>query len=923
MSEMKLGIVFDVQNGRFKNEVKENTTLIQKLGTTHQTAAGKSRQLGNELTTTEQKLFRTNKVAQAVTLSLASMATGFSVGLLVKNLSDTTQKFQVLRATLETATGGVDEAGLAFDRLQVFASRTPFSVEESIQAFIKLKNLGLDPSEAALNSYGNTASAMGKSLDQFIEAVADASVSEFERLKEFGIKAKNQGDTIAFTFRKMKTEVANNAEAIEQYLQNLGENEFAGAMERQAATYDGALSNMGDSWDQLLLKISENGVGDAMENVVRGITTNLDLLGNSTDEIATVFQVGLVVAAGHVVNALSNKTAAIIKDTVATRAAATADVLRANAEIKLATTARITAQTSLQAAAAETRLTAARTLLTTATARLSVGTRILSGSMALLGGPVGVALLGAYALYELAGAMNETKSGADQLSESLGTATKSITDMTRAEQLSTQASYRKLITEKKVAIDELDALAKKQTEQSKNNAGPNSSAAAGISAWATSGQADEARKELENLKNALSDVEGALFDAGMAKINWNKVIVNGAEVSETKTPPEQDSKVLDVYAQQEEALSRQLALLGETTQLAKAEYETTKGKYKDLLPGQKAALLNLAQEIDAKNKSLALDDEAISQATQLKNAADSYADSLQKKGLLTSESSNVAQLNYEIEHGSLKGINDELRTQLELLAQKADATAALGEQQLPFWEQMKEHISSTSQDFDTMWGNTFNSFAQNMGDAVSTSIMEGQNFGDTMKSIARSAIKEVISGLVQIGVKKLALSAIEKVIGTTGAATNVALAATTGTAMAASYAPAAAFASLASFGANAVPASAGIATTFALTEGLALAGMAHDGIDEIPSEGTWLLDKGERVVDNRTNQDLKQYLNKTQSGGSAPIINLTNNFVIEGNGNSNADIESAINLSTEKMRADLYEDFSTNGALTQQLKASM
>ncbi len=37
-------------------------------------------------------------------------------------------------------------------------------------------------------------------------------------------------------------------------------------------------------------------------------------------------------------------------------------------------------------------------------------------------------------------------------------------------------------------------------------------------------------------------------------------------------------------------------------------------------------------------------------------------------------------------------------------------------------------------------------------------------------------------------------------------------------------------------------------------------GMAHDGIDNIPREGTWLLDGGERVVDKRTNGDLKQYL---------------------------------------------------------------
>ena len=196
------------------------------------------------------------------------------------------------------------------------------------------------------------------------------------------------------------------------------------------------------------------------------------------------------------------------------------------------------------------------------------------------------------------------------------------------------------------------------------------------------------------------------------------------------------------------------------------------------------------------------------------------------------------------------------------------------EQQKGYWDQLSTHISNTTQDFDTMWGNTFDRFAQGIGDATASAIMDGKNFGDTMKAFAKSMVKEVLSGLIQIAVKKLALAAIDKMITTTGAATNVATAAAAGTSMAAAYAPAAAAASLASFGGNSVPAMAGIGATYALTEGLALAGMAHDGIDSIPSEGTWLLDKGERVVDKRTNQDLKQALKVGGMGGGKVTVNL-------------------------------------------------
>lgn len=64
-----------------------------------------------------------------------------------------------------------------------------------------------------------------------------------------------------------------------------------------------------------------------------------------------------------------------------------------------------------------------------------------------------------------------------------------------------------------------------------------------------------------------------------------------------------------------------------------------------------------------------------------------------------------------------------------------------------------------------------------------------------------------------------------------------------------------------------------------------VAGMAHDGIDNIPKEGTWLLDKGERVVDSRTNADLKNYLANQNSGG----INFTQTIVIQSDGSTKTD----------------------------------
>lgn len=75
----------------------------------------------------------------------------------------------------------------------------------------------------------------------------------------------------------------------------------------------------------------------------------------------------------------------------------------------------------------------------------------------------------------------------------------------------------------------------------------------------------------------------------------------------------------------------------------------------------------------------------------------------------------------------------------------------------------------------------------------------------------------------------------------------------------------------------------------AAVSALSPAGMAHDGIDNIPKEGTWLLDKGERVVDSRTNSDLKNYLNEARSNSSGAKITVNNNTGAQVNARQNPD----------------------------------
>ncbi len=213
------------------------------------------------------------------------LAPAFAAVFAGDKIIETITKFERLEASLRTVTGSAEKAAGAFKHIQEFAAKTPFQLDEVTGAFIKLKALGLTPSEAALKSYGNTAIAMGKSLNQMIEAVADATTGEFERLKEFGIKARTQGEQVTFTFQGISKTVGKNAAEIESYLRSIGEVQFAGAIEEKANTLVTAIAKMKDAFAKLVKAIGDSGLTEMLIGIANGISWLVETITNSIEPI--------------------------------------------------------------------------------------------------------------------------------------------------------------------------------------------------------------------------------------------------------------------------------------------------------------------------------------------------------------------------------------------------------------------------------------------------------------------------------------------------------------------------------------------------------------------------------------------------------------------------------------------------------------
>lgn len=220
-------------------------------------------------------------------LGQAALKAGAAIGGLetarrvFESLVAAQRNFDKLNSGLITMTGSAENAAKAFSVLQQFAKETPYGLNQAVEGFTKLVALGLDPSKEALISYGNTASAMGKDLNQMIEAVADAATGEFERLKEFGIKASQQGDKVSFTFRGVTTTVKKSSEEIQKYLLNIGNTDFAGAMDIRSKTLDGVLSSLADTFDGLVLNIAQSGFGDAVAEQAQNAEDAIQSLSDS------------------------------------------------------------------------------------------------------------------------------------------------------------------------------------------------------------------------------------------------------------------------------------------------------------------------------------------------------------------------------------------------------------------------------------------------------------------------------------------------------------------------------------------------------------------------------------------------------------------------------------------------------------------
>lgn len=213
----------------------------------------------------------------------ATAAAGFSLVHVGSEIISTLSNFERFEAVLTNTLGSGSAAQKVLEDITEFAAKTPFEVDSLTDSYVRLANQGFKPTMQEMTKLGDLASSKGKGLAQLSEALIDAEVGEFERLKEFGIRASKQGDKVAFSFKGVTKTVQFSDKAIRQYVLGLGDAEgVTGAMAAISKTTGGQISNLKDTITQLYLNLGTK-LKPAISGTIQVFSQLIQTIGSFAD----------------------------------------------------------------------------------------------------------------------------------------------------------------------------------------------------------------------------------------------------------------------------------------------------------------------------------------------------------------------------------------------------------------------------------------------------------------------------------------------------------------------------------------------------------------------------------------------------------------------------------------------------------------
>jgi hypothetical protein len=244
------------------------------------------------------KNFGTTGVAGAAAFGRVKGAiAGLGVGLLIKEVAQTSAEFEDLQLALNAVFGGVDEGAAAFDRVKDIAGKLPLDIDLITSAFTQLKGAGIEPTEELLLSFSDAASvstdkvgAFQSSIDLFTRTMQGGlGLEELQRLQDRGLPVFDVLNEKLGIVRGEVSNLGKTAEGAKQIRDALFEGfdeRFGGATEVALTSLSTRFSNFGDAMKKAAVAFGGKGEGGFLDGLAEATGGLTEFIGENEDLIA-------------------------------------------------------------------------------------------------------------------------------------------------------------------------------------------------------------------------------------------------------------------------------------------------------------------------------------------------------------------------------------------------------------------------------------------------------------------------------------------------------------------------------------------------------------------------------------------------------------------------------------------------------------
>lgn len=197
------------------------------------------------------------------------------------------ERFKVQLVNLEGSAEGADRA---MRWIMDFATRTPLELNQTVEAYAKLRAFGLDPTNGSLQALVDTMAASGRGAEQ-LDGLVLALGQAWTKGKLQGEEALQMLERGVPVWDLLGKKMGKNAAQLQEMASKgkLGRKEITlliealaernkGASDNMAKTWDGILSKMSDFWYQFRVMVMSSGVFDYLKERLNEIFGYLDAM---------------------------------------------------------------------------------------------------------------------------------------------------------------------------------------------------------------------------------------------------------------------------------------------------------------------------------------------------------------------------------------------------------------------------------------------------------------------------------------------------------------------------------------------------------------------------------------------------------------------------------------------------------------------